>query len=346
LPRETQLQIFRHLSKLDLLAACKVSRVWRSLALDGSHWTALDVRGWHTAITDAQLLTIAEAAGSFVRHVNLRGCMQLQAPTLNAITVHAINLESLTLAGCRALTAWDIGAALTSLPSLRRLDLSGLLTVTERSMAQLDVPRLEELNLTRCRNLSAIGLWRVLMEGVGPGLTTLRIGGCERAVNNDLLANIGLRYPRLAHLSLADCNAITDTGLIKLVQGCRQLDTLSLSRCHRLTDMGIGAIGEHCPQLARLDLAGCIELTSDGLEALSRGCHQLTQIDLEDCVMVDDEGLHALAAGCPRLQDVALGFCDAISDDGVFALIAGCPGLKCLAVDNCSSISNEVLTRI
>lgn len=72
LPREIHLQIFSHLSKPDLLTVYKVSRDWRSLALDGSHWTSLDVRGWRGAVTNAQLLSIARTAGSFVRHVNFR----------------------------------------------------------------------------------------------------------------------------------------------------------------------------------------------------------------------------------------------------------------------------------
>ncbi|KAI9594767.1 hypothetical protein BDF19DRAFT_414174 [Syncephalis fuscata] len=325
MPREIRLHIFRHLPKADLLNVYKVCHDWRALALDGCHWVSLDIRGWRDSITDIQLQVIANTAGSFMRHVNLRGCMQLQSSTLKTITLQATNLESLTLTGCRGLTPSAISLALTLLPNLRQLDLSGLTAVTEGSLSHFNAP---------------------LLESVGNQLHTLHMAGCERAVNDNLLAKLGQRHLQLDHLDIADCNTVTNTGIEALALGCRQLTKLSMSKCIRIGDAGVSAIGTSCPLLTHLDLSNCGEITSQALVVLSRGCPELTQLDLEECTQISDEGLHAIAVGCSNLQSVALGHCNSISDDGVFALIAKCSQLKCLAIDNCESVSSEVLTRL
>ncbi|RKP08786.1 hypothetical protein THASP1DRAFT_15201 [Thamnocephalis sphaerospora] len=346
MPREVRLRVFHHLSEMDLLMVSKVCRDWRTLALDGALWRVLNAGAWGHNVTDTQLGVIGTTAAGFLRVANFRGCVQLRPETLKSIAACAPNLETLVLTGCQSLTSAAIGDVLATQGNLRQLDLAGLTCVTEESLATLNAPNLVELNLSRCRKLSAAGMRRALVSGTGRELRVLKLTGCDKAVNNSLLEAIGQHHPQLRHLSVASCYAVTDEGVRTLMGGCTQLERLSLAICHRITDVGARAIGEHGAHITHLDVSGCTEISDAGLIPMVRGCPQLELLDLEDCSLTSDDALRAIATHCPRLRDVSLGSCEGISDDGALALTSGCTGLQRLAVDNCPAISDEVLSQL
>ncbi|KAF9419925.1 hypothetical protein BGZ94_009275, partial [Podila epigama] len=72
LPREIRVHVFRFLTTFQLIRVSRVSRAWRSIALDGSLWKTIDTKRYYKSIQDEQLLTLGISASGFLRYVNFR----------------------------------------------------------------------------------------------------------------------------------------------------------------------------------------------------------------------------------------------------------------------------------
>ncbi|KAG0311664.1 hypothetical protein BGZ97_011714 [Linnemannia gamsii] len=72
LPREVKIHIFRYLSTFQLIRVSRVSRSWRSIAMDGSLWKVIDTTRFYKIIKDDQLRVLGTAASGFLRYANFR----------------------------------------------------------------------------------------------------------------------------------------------------------------------------------------------------------------------------------------------------------------------------------
>ncbi|KFY10665.1 hypothetical protein V491_07538 [Pseudogymnoascus sp. VKM F-3775] len=78
LPEELRLSVLSHLRPKELVRASIVSRLFHSMCFDGQLWTCFDASEFYTAIPAESLAKIVEAAGPFVKDLNLRGCVQVE----------------------------------------------------------------------------------------------------------------------------------------------------------------------------------------------------------------------------------------------------------------------------
>ena len=79
----------------------------------------------------------------------------------------------------------------------------------------------------------------------------------DEAVNDLIVMGLAKKYPGLKSLHLSYCDEVTDDGVSKIGEGCRQLRSLELSYCRAVSDVGISKIGEGCPELRSLHLEDC-----------------------------------------------------------------------------------------
>ncbi|CAA6656368.1 unnamed protein product [Spirodela intermedia] len=140
---------------------------------------------------------------------------------------HAVS--SMDLSGSKGITDRSVAALASAAGrSLSSLSLEGCERVTDRSLAFLGLlcPRLLELDLTNCRQISDSGVAALARRAC--------VGG-------------GTEKNGLEMLSLEGCEGVTDESLLKLEEMADEgkLVSLNLKRCRRLSPAGVDAIHQH-----------------------------------------------------------------------------------------------------
>ena len=87
-------------------------------------------------------------------------------------------------------------------------------------------------------------------------------------------------WPKLAKLSLARCPQITDSGMLKVAQGCRQMKQLQIDFCVGISDTGVSFVADFCSELNHLSVRGCSQVTNVGVRCVLQHCRQLSALDI------------------------------------------------------------------
>ncbi|ORZ05601.1 hypothetical protein BCR42DRAFT_427955 [Absidia repens] len=90
-------------------------------------------------------------------------------------------------------------------------------------------------------------------------------------------------WPRLTHLDLEPCYAMTDAMAIALIQSHPNLTSLSLVDGPQLTDKTLDAIVKYLPNIIEVGLCGDPGITPDGLRRLVKTCRRLEYVDCTEC---------------------------------------------------------------
>ena len=116
----------------------------------------------------------------------------------------------------------------------------------------------------------------------------------------------------LQELILDDCTAISDAGLLALLEGrdgCRSLRRLSLSHCCKLTDASIVPLAER-GVLESLSLNSLHAVGPATLQALAKYCGEtLRQLDVSYCRGITEGSLGALVDRCSKLERLSVYSC-------------------------------------
>jgi hypothetical protein len=203
------------------------------------------------------LLALLVACGPYSPIVDSKKDVQRLAPSEEVIR-------------CRGLSDEDI-PSLTHLPRLKQLyfgagHLAGPAKITDKGLArlaQLDLPRLENLSLGYCSNITDRGLLDVSTMQT---LTMLSLSFCPKITDTGL-AYVS-RMKKLNWLHLAVCPQITDAGLPTLL-AMTNLIALDLRGCPAITDRGL----EHLAAKTNwqvIMLGGCPNVTVEAVERLQR----------------------------------------------------------------------------
>ncbi len=164
----------------------------------------------------------------------------------------------------------------------------------------------------------------------------------EYRTTDDLLEAIAFGCKSLKSLTITECNAVTDHGLISIIVNCgHALNTLNLYGCSKLTDRTLAAIHSHCPLLTALDLAFCDKTTIQGILPIVQRCQGLTHLKLTDCCHLKNQHIIDIARNCPNLTHLCLAHCNQLNDQTLIAIAASCPKLIDLNIRNCDQITTH-----
>lgn len=157
-------------------------------------------------------------------------------------------------------------------------------------------------------------------------LTVLKLGICLNITDKGLL-HIGRSCPKLVELDLyrsvhkvevnfasALCifltvasffrsSGISDSGIVAIARGCRNLEMINTSYCNGITNTALMALSK-CSRLNTLECRGVPVVTSLGLAVIAKGCKQLARLDIKKCNIIDDAGMVALAKFSQNLRQV------------------------------------------
>ncbi|PHZ15626.1 RNI-like protein [Rhizopus microsporus ATCC 52813] len=350
LPDELQIKILAELPIQDLLKSTVVCRKWNQLVFDGSLWTKLNVAPFYKIIPIDYLLKLIKASSGFLKTANFRGCIQFNGHALRTLSDHCPNIQVLIIKDCRGLSSASITYFLQRAHQLRVLDVSGLDTVKNSTLAVAGscLGKLEKLNLSWCRNITGHGILPIITS-CSTHLRYLKLNGCPQ-LDDNTMELLGQHLPNLTYLSLAACTSLTDTGVLSFLssgKGSGLLTHLNLSSCARLTDATLRHLSQYAVSLTHLELSGCVLMTDQGFCYLAPRLKTLVYLDLEDLQQITGITVRAIANNQPELKRLCLSNCTHISDDAITHLILHgvCHKLQHLELDNCT-ITDEVLNTI
>lgn len=271
-----------------------------------------------------------------LKKLKIEGNQRISDLSLKVIGLMCPNLEHLYIADCQRLT----DAALKSLTSCRFLTVANFadcVRISDKGVRQLVEgpcgPKLRELNLTncirvgdiamvnihkRCHNMTYLSVCYcehiseagVELLGQTHSLTSLDISGCN--CGDQGLSALG-NNSRLKDVTLSECANITDLGLQKFAQQCKDIERLDISHCMQITDGAIKNLAFCCRTLNVLNLAGCKLVTDLSIQYLSGVCHYLLQLDVSGCHLITDKALKYLRKGCKKLKVLIMLYCKSVT---------------------------------
>jgi len=151
----------------------------------------------------------------------------------------------------------------------------------------------------------------------------------------------------LKHLSLCECQGITDVGLHTICVCCPSLQSLDLTGCRFITAFGLQNVIRSCSSLIELCLSGCPALCDKTIATVFRYNNppHIRSLSVRRCDL-HDYGLSTLASYCPTLQRLDIRSCGLITASGYYALIQRVPSITMLSCGRCIGTDDMALRHI
>ena len=340
----------------------------------------LSLRRCHS-VTDKGLEAIGTAmkVHKAMRELDISGCRRVSDRGMLAMIASARDMTVLKAAECPGLSDLFLMAyasRASSFVRLRHIDLTGV-RIHDSGLGWLSqtAEYLTEVNLTRCADISEVGLrllanhrgcrlLRVLrisgcslmtdaglagfLRLKGALLQELDISGCSELTNPSMQA-IAENCPELTNLNMAGVCLVNDVGMAHLVGGCAKLAVLNMSalqgsRIPRVTDEGLRLLGSVL-SLRSLSI-GLARITDAGVHALVKRNRQLRTLLFSQCDQLADGSLLSIGACCPVLE--SLDFCGTrnATDEGVMAIARGCPALTRLNLRGADKLTDASIVAL
>ena len=141
---------------------------------------------------------------------------------------------------------------------------------------------INKLNRLRHLDLSGTSISSLsLSHGLQcPDLRTLHLSDCRGGlVSEEGLTQAARSHPRLHQLSLS-ASCLTDLGLIELVSHLPRLDHLDIRRCKAITSGVLPPLTGLAPNLSTLLISGCSGIHPDAVKSLVPHFKYIKRIDL------------------------------------------------------------------
>ncbi|XP_071498794.1 F-box and leucine-rich repeat protein 13-like [Diadema antillarum] len=285
-------------------------------------------------ITDVAIKALA--VHRKLQQIRIEGNSRITDASFKYLGKYCADMRYVYVSDCPRIT----DASLKSLATCRNiniLNVADCIRISDNGVRNLvegpSGPKLREMNLTNCVRVTDVSIMKITqkcyslvygsfcfsehitdagaeMLGNMPALSSLDISGCN--ITDTGLGALGNCY-HLRDVVLSECHQITDLGIQKFVQQCRDLDRLDISHCMQLTDGAIKNLAFCCRRLSFLNIAGCSQLTDMSIRYISGVCHYLHTLDISGCIKVTDDSMRFLRKGLKRLKYLAMLYCNLIT---------------------------------
>ncbi|XP_011135952.3 F-box/LRR-repeat protein 14 [Harpegnathos saltator] len=361
--------IFSYLEVRDKGRAAQVCTAWRDAAYYRSVWRGVEAR-----------LHLRKQAPALFASLVRRGVKKVQVLSLrhglSAVLRGVPNLEALNLSGCYNITDTGIMSGFCQeLPTLTVLNLSLCKQVTDTSLGRIAqyLKNLEHLELGGCCNITNTGLmviawglkklkrldlrscWHVSDQGIAYlaglnreadgnlALEHLSLQDCQR-LSDEALRNVSLGLTTLKSINLSFCVCITDSG-VKHLARMSSLRELNLRSCDNISDIGMAYLAEGGSRITSLDVSFCDKIGDQALVHISQGLFNLKSLSLSAC-QISDEGICKIAKTLHDLETLNIGQCSRLTDRSLHTMAENMKHLKCIDLYGCTKITTSGLERI
>ena len=228
-----------------------------------------------TRITDSGLAYAVASSGG-LRRLDCSYCDLVSDQSVLALAKWCTRLEGVNLRGCSRVPVSAFSTLFSSCQRLSAMNLSGLRAISsELFHPSIGFRWLQSLNVSNCRRFNDKGLQHLAR------IDTMQ---CLILHANTDVTDLGLSaiatWPKLAKLCLARCPRITDGGMLKVAQGCRQIKLLQVDFCVGISDTGVSFVADFCSELNHLSVRGCSQVTNVGVRCVLQHCRQLSALDI------------------------------------------------------------------
>ena len=282
------------------LSFCKLSNMGllKILQTCGSTLTSLNVS--HTPITGENLADNMVTLPC-LKSLNLSFCKLSNMGLLKILQTCGSTLTSLNVTSTH-ITGENLADNMVTLPCLRFLSIRfcmelsdegmlKILQICQSTLTSLEVsgtnitgenwannegtlPCLENLDLNYCRQLSNMGLLKIL-QICGSKLVSLALKGTN--ITGENLADNMVTLPCLRDLSLSCCEELSNMGLLKILQICEStLTFLNVTSTHITGENWADIVTLPC--LDTLIIRGCKELSNEGMLKIFQICESTLKI--------------------------------------------------------------------
>ncbi|XP_008309369.1 EIN3-binding F-box protein 2 [Cynoglossus semilaevis] len=358
---------------------------------------ALDLS--RTSITPESLRTIAQVQGLVLEELRLHGCKELTDYSIEVLIKHQPSLQRLDISSCTELTSRTVEAVARGLKSLTHISLSNNWRITEKGLADLtSLSSLRRLDLSNCLHVSGAEMVKGLKESAESRarLETLSLKSCTY-IGDLVVSSLGqLLGSTLQELDLTSCVNVTDLSVLAISTYLLKLVILRLGWCKEIKDKGLLGTVEKCvlnkkleekgptftrtfgnmgffkppnmedqpkpvtqlelqqlkrsagasllalSRLQELDLTACSKLTDNSITQVVN--HQdLHRLSLACLPCITDDSLVSVAWRCKSLTSLSLSHCPGISDRGVSQAAPYLRRLQHLNLSCCNNITDRSL---
>ncbi|XP_011019349.1 PREDICTED: F-box/LRR-repeat protein 15 [Populus euphratica] len=245
------------------------------------------------------------------------GCPMLKSlvldncEALTTVRFHSTSLVSLSLVGCRAITALDLAC-----PSLELVCLDGCDHLEEASFCPV---ALRSLNLGICPKLKILSI-------EAPCMVSLELKGCG------VLSEASINCPLLTSLDASFCSQLKDDCLSATTASCPLIGSLILMSCPSVGSEGLLSL-QRLPHLSVLDLSYTFLMN---LQPVFDSCLQLKVLKLQACKYLTDTSLEPLYkdGALPALQELDLSY-GTLCQSAIEELLGCCRHLTHLSLNGC-----------
>ncbi|MCJ1314215.1 hypothetical protein MMC25_007895 [Agyrium rufum] len=352
MPDEIKMHVLQFLKPKEIVRCSRVSRSWHKMCFDGQLWGSLNAADFYRHIPSGSLVKLISAAGPFVKHLNLQGCMQMQERWKADATLIADmcqNLQTLSLrdSGMEQSSFHYFILRCPQLVELNVMNVDSLDDATMQLIAQ-SCPKLEVLDVSWCHNVSGRGLKKIIQSCLK--LHDLRASETKGWNDKEFLLELHGQNT-LERLYASHCKGMSDDSLKMLFCGAtpeidafterplvkpRNFRHLNFSRNANLTDAGLQSLSHNVPFLNGLQVSKCALLTDDALSGILSSTPHLTHLDVEGLELLTNTTLHTLAKSpcASTLRQLTISYCENLGDTGMLPVLKACPELKSLLLDN------------
>lgn len=248
------------------------------------------------------------------------GCPMLKSLVLDncegltVVRFCSTSLVSLSLVGCRAITALELKC-----PILEKVCLDGCDHIESASFVPV---ALQSLNLGICPKLSTLGIEALHM-------VVLELKGCG------VLSDAYINCPLLTSLDASFCSQLKDDCLSATTTSCPLIESLILMTCQSIGPDGLYSL-RSLQNLTMLDLSYTF-LTN--LEPVFESCLQLKVLKLQACKYLTNTSLESLykKGSLPALQELDLSY-GTLCQSAIEELLAYCTHLTHVSLNGCGNM--------
>ena len=239
---------------------------------------------------------------------------------ISSLTTSLPNLEDLDISRCHYITESGFISLLNIVGAqLRKLNLSFLdISLSEISSLSKTLPNLEDLDISRCHNITETGFIS-LLNIVGARLRKLNMSSL--VIRFSEIGSLTTTLSNLEDLDISDWRNMSETGFISLLNvvgaRLRKLDAHGLEI--RLSE--ISSLTTTLANLEDLDISECFKITETGFISLLNNVGAcLRKLNMSSLVISLSE-ISSLTTTLPNLEDLYIIWCRYITETGFISLL-------------------------
>ncbi|XP_020283998.1 F-box/LRR-repeat protein 14 [Pseudomyrmex gracilis] len=363
--------IFSYLDVRDKGRAAQVCTAWRDAAYYRSVWRGVEARLHlkkqapalfaslvRRGVKRVQVLSLRRSLSDVLKGVpnlealNLSGCYNITDNGLmNAFNQEYPSLTELNLSLCKQVTDASLGRIAQFLKNLEHLELGGCCNITNTGLLLIawGLKKLKRLDLRSCWHVSDLGIAH--LAGLNPNAADCSVTGnlalehlslqdCQR-LSDEALKHVSLGFTTLKSINLSFCVCITDSG-VKYLARMSSLRELNLRSCDNISDISMAYLAEGGSRITSLDVSFCDKIGDQALVHISQSLFNLRSLSLSAC-QISDEGICKIAKTLHDLETLNIGQCSRITDRGLHTIAESMRNLKCIDLYGCTKITTSGL---